>query len=725
MAHAILHECESTSYLFLEMFDPERDRFTLGDWTVDAAGNCLLRGEESRPLRNKAMALLVLLARHSGETVSRDEIVSAVWDGNKFVAPKAINTAIWTIRQALDDDPESPRYVETVAKKGYRLIAPVVAVPAGGEPGPLPATAAVPATLPPTAASSPTASSYVFRRPVTLLLATIVGAAMVWAWLQATPPESPIPSLASATPLTQEPGLEYMGQISPDGQVLAFAWWQGKGVGRLYLRPTADLKAVPQPISAADGDVQGLAWSPDGKAIAYVASRGAEQCSLWVYSLKDGRQRELAKCLPMFTPTVDWSPDGRWIAFSASDEGVGGLFLISPNGTDLRRLSAAPPAAIADHQPAWSPDGRRVAFARQDPADGTRDLYEISLDGRIERLTNLKLYGLHGLTYVASGRDLIFSTTRQDARVLLRWDRANSRAVPVGLDGSAPKRSADGSIVYTLMRSHVSIASLKWGNGSPERQISSVANDRSPDVMGNSAVFVSQRSGRPELWQIDALGAPARQLTRLEGIVAAPAFSPNGDQVAFLGSCGPAKRFGLCVFNGANQSVRSLSADAANYGRPNWHPGAKEIWVTSDRGGSWQLWRFAADGSRPPIAEPTEAAPGKVIQWAQDGQTLFYQMRFGNQLRQRGIDGREHFFEPLLPGETLVDWRLGSHGLVVLVRGSRERFRLINPISGLQKELSVHALGTFPELASFALAADGSALAEVSNSAVADLMQIR
>lgn len=107
------------------MFDPARERFTLGDWTVDAPGNRLLRGDETRPLRHKAMALLVLLARHPGETVSRDDIVALIWDGNQFVAPKAINTAVWTIRQALGDDPEAPRYLETVAKKGYRLIAPV------------------------------------------------------------------------------------------------------------------------------------------------------------------------------------------------------------------------------------------------------------------------------------------------------------------------------------------------------------------------------------------------------------------------------------------------------------------------------------------------------------------------------------------------------------------------------------------------------------------------
>ena len=705
------------------MFDPALERFTLGEWTVDAAGNRLLRGNESRPLRHKAMALLVLLARHGGETVSRDEIVSAIWDGNQFVAPKAMNTAIWTIRQALDDDPESPRYVETVAKKGYRLIAPVGVAPVLE--GLAPVSVLGTATTKPHLPAARPASAFLAPLPTALLLAALMGVAMAWVWVRSAPSEPSLATLASATPLTQEPGLEYLGQLSPDGNLLAFAWWQGHGAGRLYLRPAAEMHSVPTPVSAAGGDVQGLAWSPDGQAITYVASRGSEQCSLWIYSLKDRSQRELAKCLPMFTPTVDWSPDGSWIAFSANDEGVGGLFLIQADGTGLRRLSSAPPAAMADHQPAWSPDGQRLAFARQDPADGSRDMYEISLDGKLERLTHLKLYSLHGLSYSAVGNDLIFSTTRQDARVLLRWDRASAKAVPLGLDGSAPKRSAGGRMVYALMRAHVSIARLSWGHGVPEKQISSVANDRTPDVSGPATVFVSQRSGRSELWQTKATGAPPQQMTRLEGVVAAPAYSPHGDLVAFLGSCGPARRFGLCVMNSANTKVQSLSADAASYGRPSWHPSTQEIWVASDRGGTWQLWRFAADGRQPPIAVATDVAPGPSIQWAQDGQTSVYQPRLGSPLRQRSMDGQERPFDPLLQGETLVDWRVGPQGLVVLARGTHERFRLIDLASGRQQELSVHPLGTFPELARFALAPDGSLLTEVSNSAVADLMQIR
>lgn len=197
----------------LSMLDPSKERFTLGDWIVDAAGNRLIRGEESRPLRNKAMALLVLLARHGGETVSREEIVKAVWDGNEFVAPKAINTAIWTIRQALDDDHESPRYVETVAKKGYRLIAPVAAV------------SAVAATSEPTSPLSDSPPADVSARAlrsgwiVAVLLAVAVGAALRWGWLQSAVQEPTLATLASASPLTQEPGLEYLGQLSPDTPV--------------------------------------------------------------------------------------------------------------------------------------------------------------------------------------------------------------------------------------------------------------------------------------------------------------------------------------------------------------------------------------------------------------------------------------------------------------------------------------------------------------------------
>jgi Tol biopolymer transport system component/DNA-binding winged helix-turn-helix (wHTH) protein len=714
--------------------DPEREVFVLGDWHVDAAGNRLLRGSEVRPLRHKAMALLVLLARHPGRTVTRDEIVDAVWDGNRFVAPKAINTAVWALRQALGDDLDAPRYVETIAKKGYRLIAPVHRLPApgAGEPAvksgteddrvatPVETVGAKPA------ADTPVRSGRAAQ--MTALGLLLAAAVLLVALLGPSNPPSGLAALPQASPLTQNPGLEYVGRLSPDGRWLAFGWWQGQGDGRLYLRPAADLAAPPTLISGDAGDVQGLAWSPDGQALAFVATTGDGRCALWLARMADRSTRELAPCADLFTPTVDWSPDGRWIAFSAAAEGAGGLFLVAPDGSGLRRLTTAPPAAMPDHQPAWSPDGQRLAFVRQDPADGTRDLYEVTLDGRLQRLTQLRLYRWHGLTYADGGQDLIFSTTRQDARVLLRWDRRSGAVLPLGLEGSAPARAADGRLVYALLRSHVSLARLAFGTAAPERLPAAVTSDRSPDLHAASGrtVFVSRRSGPPELWLAGGTGDPQpRPLTRLGAEVALPAWSPAGDRVAFVGACGPGGRVGLCWVQAAGGEVHPVAADAAGYGAPAWHPAGRELWAASDRGGRWQLWRFAVGtgGDATPVA--TEQPP-QDLQWSADGQALVYRPLHSHQLRWRpAAGGPERALPAADAGESLVDWRWGSQGLVVLVRGSHERFRRVDPASGRITELGRYALGTFPERARFTLDGPDAVRVEVANTAVADLMQAR
>ena len=710
--------------------DPAREAFALGDWLVDPAGNRLVRGAEVRPLRHKAMALLVLLARHPGQTVSREEIMHAVWDGNRFVAPKAINTAVWALRQALGDELESPRYVETIAKKGYRLIAPVRAL------SPAEAAPIVAAPLGDALASPAPPPVWRWRAWPAVAAGAALALAVAAVWL-AKSPGSPAPAAPSAAagsvlpqplPLTRNPGLEYLGRLSPDGRQLAFGWWQGQGDGRLYLRPASDLDALPDLISSDAGDVQGLAWSPDGQALAFVAATQAGRCTLWLYRLADRSRRELARCVDLFTPTVDWSPDGRWIAFSAVAEGAGGLFLVAPDGSGLRRLTTAPPAAMADHQPAWAPDGQRLAFVRQDPADGTRDLYEVALDGRVQRLTQWRLHGVHGLTHAAGGQDLVFSTTRQDTRVLLRWDRQTGAALPLGLEGSAPARAADGRLVYALLRSHVSVARLVFGRAAPERLYTSVASDRAPDRHAGSGrtVFVSRRSGHPELWLAGAADDPEpRPLTRLGAVVATPAWSVQGDRVAFQGSCGPGGRVGLCWLGVADGKVHPVAADAAGYGPPAWHPSGGELWAASDRGGRWQLWRFVpdAEGSAAPV--PTDLPP-QDLQWAPDGRALIYRPLRSSQLRWRSAGGGpERPLRVADDGESLIDWRWGAHGVVVLVRGSRERFRRVDAASGRITELSQHPLGTFPERARFTLDGPGAVLVEVANTAVADLMQAR
>jgi Tol biopolymer transport system component/DNA-binding winged helix-turn-helix (wHTH) protein len=703
--------------------DPVNDAFDLGDWHVDVGGNRLLRGDQVRPLRHKAMALLVLLARHAGQTVQRETLVREVWDGNHHVADKAINTAIWAIRQALGDDPEAPRYVQTVAKKGYRLIAPVAAKAA--PPAVPPRSPTAPAVVPVAPAPAGRARAAAAVGAVLLLTLIAAVASAPW-WLSGTtrPQASAVPV---TSPLTQLPGVEYVGRLSPDGRWIAFGWWQGRGGGRLYLRRADAPGEAPRDLSGEVGDVEGLAWAPDSRSLAFTATQPQGRCTLWRVPLDGGGPQSLATCAALFTPTVDWSPDGQTIAFSAEADGAGGLFGIAPDGSGLRRLSTAAPLAMPDHQPAWSPDGRRLAFARQDPADGTRELYEWAPGGAVQRITQLRLYRLHGLTWDRNGRDLVFATTQQDRRVLMRWDRAAGTAVPLGLEGSAPARSADGSLVYALLRSHVSIARLADGVPMPERVISSVGSDREPhDVpAAPGPVFVSRRSNAPELWVAPRDGRPAYALTQLDGVVAAPAWSPAGDRVAFVGSCGPAGRHGVCRLDLATGHVQLLATDAADYGRPAWHPDGRSVWVSSERGGRWQVWRLDADsGQALPVATAEE--PGRLLDWEPDGRHFVVESQDRGTLTWHGADGRAGRTQVLAgDGQTVLDWRLASDGLVVLTRGSRERIERVDASGARRSTLADLPLGTVPERARLAIAADGGLLIEVSDTATADLMRAR
>ncbi len=112
--------------------------FRLDDWTVAPALDRLSRGEQVVHLRPKVMDVLVLLAGRAGEVVAKNEIVDAIW-AKEFLADTALARAVSELRDALGDDAQSPRYIETIPKRGYRLISPVsLSDTATGEPGATP-----------------------------------------------------------------------------------------------------------------------------------------------------------------------------------------------------------------------------------------------------------------------------------------------------------------------------------------------------------------------------------------------------------------------------------------------------------------------------------------------------------------------------------------------------------------------------------------------------------
>ena len=101
--------------------------FHFGDFTLDEARYRLQRGGRFLRLEKLPMELLIFLVQRRGELVSRDEITERLWGKDVFLdVDHNINVAVRKIRMALRDDPEKPRFVETVVGKGYRFAAPVI-----------------------------------------------------------------------------------------------------------------------------------------------------------------------------------------------------------------------------------------------------------------------------------------------------------------------------------------------------------------------------------------------------------------------------------------------------------------------------------------------------------------------------------------------------------------------------------------------------------------------
>jgi adenylate cyclase len=100
------------------------DGFRLGTWSVDPAGNLLTSTAGSVRLSPRAVRVLLALAERAGRVVPRQELVAKCWP-DSHVGDEVLTHAVSELRRALGDGRSAPRYIETVSKSGYRLVAPV------------------------------------------------------------------------------------------------------------------------------------------------------------------------------------------------------------------------------------------------------------------------------------------------------------------------------------------------------------------------------------------------------------------------------------------------------------------------------------------------------------------------------------------------------------------------------------------------------------------------
>jgi Tol biopolymer transport system component len=183
---------------------------------------------------------------------------------------------------------------------------------------------------------------------------------------------------------------------SPDGKALAFVTWKGDRSAVVVQQLSGKRRVLAQ--SARLGEsVVSPRWSPDGRSIAY----DREGRGLWVVHLDgSGRHRVARGEVYPFA----WSPDGKRIAFANNHAGE--VALVRPNGRGLRRLTRRLPGRIA--VVSWSPDGRRLALEsglRLVLDDRRSEIWIIGADGRgLRRVASTGLNELAGWTRLAPVR---------------------------------------------------------------------------------------------------------------------------------------------------------------------------------------------------------------------------------------------------------------------------------------------------------------------------------
>ncbi len=101
--------------------------FRVGEWLVQPGLDRITREGATVHLRARLMDVLARLADHAGEVVLKEDLIASVWE-QQFLAESVLTRTITELRHALGDDPRAPRYIETITKRGYRLVAAVESV---------------------------------------------------------------------------------------------------------------------------------------------------------------------------------------------------------------------------------------------------------------------------------------------------------------------------------------------------------------------------------------------------------------------------------------------------------------------------------------------------------------------------------------------------------------------------------------------------------------------
>lgn len=552
--------------------------YQISHWTILPA-KLQIRGPQGQAiLPAKAFEVIKQLIIQPGETVSREQFVTAIWRGHKDVGDKALNQAIWQLRKAFAETGGDSEVIGTVARIGYVLLHGV--------------TEAADLSAQPRAAHN---------QPWWLLaaLALVPVATVVWALK---------PQALQPTPLQQRPvilshykGAEETPAFTTDGRFMAFQWDKGSGLPGIYTVDLAQTGSEPQRVSADDEFGASPTFSPDGSQLAYAVIDGKD-CRVKIQHLSDGASQFIDNCYgESIVNTLSWSRTGNQLAY-AYKNAKGGISIKGYNADNAQfsQLSAEQ-SDFDDYPLVWANHSNTLAYASL--KGGLGNIYLRAKNGRIRALLK-EPQAIYSLAFSPDDSHLYFSTVWHSEVTILQVSLKDGSISPLSFEATpgriAVRPGKQPQLVYPRYTSMEQLVKLQ-PDGTTKPLPFSYGRELYPlySTSQDKLVFFSNKSGSFQLWTAAADSEFASKVADISGSAYIHALSNKGDKFLL-----PVKQDGdnyyrLYLGNFDEQPLQQLPQ--INYSAKNFSWGSNDdsILFSSDLNGHWQIWRhYLATGIR-------------------------------------------------------------------------------------------------------------------------------
>jgi Tol biopolymer transport system component/DNA-binding winged helix-turn-helix (wHTH) protein len=567
--------------------------------SVSASSKPILRRESyaspafAYAFRLNHSQILQLLLERSGEVVSREEIQTRFWEENSMVdLDQSLATAIHKIRACLGDSVTQPRYIETLARNGYRFIAPVTrerdssqSATATAVPGAAPEKEQEPAptTVPRTLGSLP---SSLRNRSVALVLGICITLLMAGAYLAGVHASQPVAPIARIVPITSsgraapaETGLDGYSEMATDGSRVYFP---EICAGRVELAEVAaaggDTAPVGLPAELGEPSLEDL--SPDEFRLLLQNRRStAPEHPIWIASTTGQAAHQIPGVL---AHAAAWTPSDNGIVYANGND----LWLAHDDGTANHKLVTLPGRAFWIR---WSPDGKRLRFTLLEDRSLTTRLWEAAADGSGAHLL-LHDWNRQAATccgsWTADGRYFTFQATTSGRSSL--WFLPTSSALP-GVN-ARPVLIADGPLSYespTPSRAGHDLFFLGVDNKTEMMQLGGDGHgiqSAQATFHNASGVEFSRDSGwvawissdDGSLWRSRSDGNERLQLVGAPLEVRSMRWSPDGSQLVLM-----VRKTGtpwaVYIADAQTGHLETVLNDIRSTAYPDWSPNGKSI----------------------------------------------------------------------------------------------------------------------------------------------------